>query len=245
MRTNVPTPCVTHNPRSCRAPLPPAGGVGSRRRPGEFCLDRTGAKIAGAGNGAARASFSTSWQRASFATGGFASTPRDARSLLPDADAKRLMKKPVLESRLPRSRKTCRTGPKTSAGGAPAAARRADSRRGQPAAGATLPRSTSPAPRPDYERTNVSRETSCRRANGCSETDDGTRRTMRTAEQDSGLGCRSRPSTRQRRTRTAHVASAWTPSAKELGAEEVRQACSSLALNEMVRGVSRSSNATS
>ncbi len=212
---------------------------------GGVCPDRTGAKAAEAGNRAARASFSTSWQRTSFATGGLASAPLDARSLLPDVDAKRPVNKPVLGSCLPRSRKTCRTGPKPSAGGAPAAARRADSRRGQPAAGATLPRSTSPAPRPDYERTNVSRETSCRRANGCSETDIGSRRTMRTAEQDSGLGCRSRPSTRQRRTRTAHVASAWTPSAKELGAEEVRQACSSLALNEMVRGVSRSSNATS
>lgn len=212
---------------------------------GGVCPDRTGAKAAEAGNRAARASFSTSWQRTSFATGGLASAPLDARSLLPDVDAKRPVNKPVLGSCLPRSRKTCRTGPKTSAGGALAAARGADSRRGQPAAGATLPRSTSPAPRPDYERTNVSRETSCRRANGCSETDDGTRRTMRTAEQDSGLGCRSRPSTRQRRTRTAYVASAWAPSAKELGAEEVRQACSSLALNEMVRGVSRSSNATS
>ena len=212
---------------------------------GGVCPDRTGAKAAEAGNRAARASFSTSWQRTSFATGGLASAPLDARSLLPDVDAKRPVNKPVLGSCLPRSRKTCRTGPKTSAGGALAAARGADSRRGQPAAGATLPRSTSPAPRPGYERTNVSRETSCRRANGCSETDVGTRRTMRTAEQDSGLGCRSRPSTRQRRTRTAYVASAWTPSAKELGAEEVRQACSSLALNEMVRGVSRSSNATS
>ena len=212
---------------------------------GGVCPDRTGAKAAEAGNRAARASFSTSWQRTSFATGGLASAPLDARSLLPDVDAKRPVNKPVLGSCLPRSRKTCRTGPKTSAGGALAAARGADSRRGQPAAGATLPRSTSPAPRPDYERTNVSRETSCRRANGCSETDAGTRRTMRTAEQDSGLGCRSRPSTRQRRTRTAYVASAWAPSAKELGAEEVRQACSSLALNEMVRGVSRSSNATS
>lgn len=212
---------------------------------GGVCPDRTGAKAAEAGNRAARASFSTSWQRTSFATGGLASAPLDARSLLPDVDAKRPVNKPVLGSCLPRSRKTCRTGPKTSAGGALAAARGADSRRGQPAAGATLPRSTSPAPRPDYERTNVSRETSCRRANGCSETDAGTRRTMRTAEQDSGLGCRSRPSRRQRRTRTAYVASAWTPSAKELGAEEVRQACSSLALNEMVRGVSRSSNATS
>ena len=212
---------------------------------GGVCPDRTGAKAAEAGNRAARASFSTSWQRTSFATGGLASAPLDARSLLPDVDAKRPVNKPVLGSCLPRSRKTCRTGPKTSTGGALAAARGADSRRGQPAAGATLPRSTSPAPRPDYERTNVSRETSCRRANGCSETDVGTRRTMRTAEQDSGLGCRSRPSRRQRRTRTAYVASAWTPSAKELGAEEVRQACSSLALNEMVRGVSRSSNATS
>ena len=212
---------------------------------GGVCPDRTGAKAAEAGNRAARASFSTSWQRTSFATGGLASAPLDARSLLPDVDAKRPVNKPVLGSCLPRSRKTCRTGPKTSAGGALAAGRGVDSRRGQPAAGATLPRSTSPAPRPDYERTNVSRETSCRRANGCSETDDGTRRTMRTAEQDSGLGCRSRPSRRQRRTRTAYVASAWTPSAKELGAEEVRQACSSLALNEMVRGVSRSSNATS
>ena len=212
---------------------------------GGVCPDRTGAKAAEAGNRAARASFSTSWQRTSFATGGLASAPLDARSLLPDVDAKRPVNKPVLGSCLPRSRKTCRTGPKTSAGGALAAARGADSRRGQPAAGATLPRSTSPAPRPDYERTNVSRETSCRRANGCSETDAGTRRTMRTAEQDSGLGCRSRPSRRQRRTRTAYVASAWAPSAKELGAEEVRQACSSLALNEMVRGVSRSSNATS
>ena len=212
---------------------------------GGVCPDRTGAKAAEAGNRAARASFSTSWQRTSFATGGLASAPLDARSLLPDVDAKRPVNKPVLGSCLPRSRKTCRTGPKTSAGGALAAARGADSRRGQPAAGATLPRSTSPAPRPDYERTNVSRETSCRRANGCSETDVGSRRTMRTAEQDSGLGCRSRPSRRQRRTRTAYVASAWTPSAKELGAEEVRQACSSLALNEMVRGVSRSSNATS
>ena len=198
---------------------------------GGVCPDRTGAKAAEAGNRAARASFSTSWQRTSFATGGLASAPLDARSLL--------------GSCLPRSRKTCRTSPKTSAGGALAAERGVDSRRGQPAAGATLPRSTSPAPRPDYERTNVSRETSCRRANGCSETDVGSRRTMRTAEQDSGLGCRSRPSRRQRRTRTAYVASAWTPSAKELGAEEVRQACSSLALNEMVRGVSRSSNATS
>ena len=212
---------------------------------GGVCPDRTGAKAAEAGNRAARASFSTSWQRTSFATGGLASAPLDARSLLPDVDAKRPVNKPVLGSCLPRSRKTCRTGPKTSAGGALAAERGADSRRGQPAAGATLPRSTSPAPRPDYERTNVSRETSCRRANGCSETDVGSRRTMRTAEQDSGLGCRSRPSRRQRRTRTAYVASAWTPSAKELGAEEVRQACSSLALNEMVRGVSRSSNATS
>lgn len=36
MRTNVPTPCLTHNPRSCSAPLPPAGDVGPRRRPGEF-----------------------------------------------------------------------------------------------------------------------------------------------------------------------------------------------------------------
>ena len=212
---------------------------------GGVCPDRTGAKAAEAGNRAARASFSTSWQRTSFATGGLASAPLDARSLLPDVDAKRPVNKPVLGSCLPRSRKTCRTGPKTSAGGALAAVRGVDSRRGQPAAGATLPRSTSPAPRPDYERTNVSRETSCRRANGCSETDVGSRRTMRTAEQDSGLGCRSRPSRRQRRTRTAYVASAWTPSAKELGAEEVRQACSSLALNEMVRGVSRSSNATS
>ena len=212
---------------------------------GGVCPDRTGAKAAEAGNRAARASFSTSWQRTSFATGGLASAPLDTRSLLPDVDAKRPVNKPVLGSCLPRSRKTCRTGPKTSAGGALAAERGVDSRRGQPAAGATLPRSTSPAPRPDYERTNVSRETSCRRANGCSETDAGTRRTMRTAEQDSGLGCRSRPSRRQRRTRTAYVASAWAPSAKELGAEEVRQACSSLALNEMVRGVSRSSNATS
>ena len=212
---------------------------------GGVCPDRTGAKAAEAGNRAARASFSTSWQRTSFATRGLASAPLDTRSLLPDVDAKRLVNKPILGSCLPRSRKTCRTGPKTSAGGALAAARGADSRRGQPAAGATLPRSTSPAPRPDYERTNVSRESSCRRANGCSETDVGSRRTMRTAEQDSGLGCRSRPSRRQRRTRTAYVASAWTPSAKELGAEEVRQACSSLALNEMVRGVSRSSNATS
>lgn len=208
---------------------------------GGVCPDRTGAKAAEAGNRAARASFSTSWQRTSFATGGLASAPLDARSLLPDVDAKRPVNKPVLGSCLPRSRKTCRTGPKTSAGGALAAARGADSPRQAPPCPA-VPR---PRPRLGYERTNVSRETSCRRANGCSETDDGTRRTMRTAEQDSGLGCRSRPSTRQRRTRTAYVASAWAPSAKELGAEEVRQACSSLALNEMVRGVSRSSNATS
>lgn len=208
---------------------------------GGVCPDRTGAKAAEAGNRAARASFSTSWQRTSFATGGLASAPLDARSLLPDVDAKRPVNKPVLGSCLPRSRKTCRTGPKTSAGGALAAARGADSPRQAPPCPA-VPR---PRPRLGYERTNVSRETSCRRANGCSETDDGTRRTMRTAEQDSGLGCRSRPSRRQRRTRTAYVASAWTPSAKELGAEEVRQACSSLALNEMVRGVSRSSNATS
>ena len=208
---------------------------------GGVCPDRTGAKAAEAGNRAARASFSTSWQRTSFATRGLASAPLDARSLLPDVDAKRPVNKPVLGSCLPRSRKTCRTGPKTSAGGALAAARGADSPRQAPPCPA-VPR---PRPRLGYERTNVSRETSCRRANGCSETDDGTRRTMRTAEQDSGLGCRSRPSTRQRRTRTAYVASAWAPSAKELGAEEVRQACSSLALNEMVRGVSRSSNATS
>lgn len=208
---------------------------------GGVCPDRTGAKAAEAGNRAARASFSTSWQRTSFATGGLASAPLDARSLLPDVDAKRPVNKPVLGSCLPRSRKTCRTGPKTSAGGALAAERGADSPRQAPPCPA-VPR---PRPRLGYERTNVSRETSCRRANGCSETDDGTRRTMRTAEQDSGLGCRSRPSTRQRRTRTAYVASAWAPSAKELGAEEVRQACSSLALNEMVRGVSRSSNATS
>lgn len=208
---------------------------------GGVCPDRTGAKAAEAGNRAARASFSTSWQRTSFATGGLASAPLDARSLLPDVDAKRPVNKPVLGSCLPRSRKTCRTGPKTSAGGALAAARGADSPRQAPPCPA-VPR---PRPRLGYERTNVSRETSCRRANGCSETDDGTRRTMRTAEQDSGLGCRSRPSRRQRRTRTAYVASAWAPSAKELGAEEVRQACSSLALNEMVRGVSRSSNATS
>ena len=208
---------------------------------GGVCPDRTGAKAAEAGNRAARASFSTSWQRTSFATGGLASAPLDARSLLPDVDAKRPVNKPVLGSCLPRSRKTCRTGPKTSAGGALAAARGADSPRQAPPCPA-VPRLR---PRLGYERTNVSRETSCRRANGCSETDDGTRRTMRTAEQDSGLGCRSRPSTRQRRTRTAYVASAWAPSAKELGAEEVRQACSSLALNEMVRGVSRSSNATS
>ena len=208
---------------------------------GGVCPDRTGAKAAEAGNRAARASFSTSWQRTSFATGGLASAPLDARSLLPDVDAKRPVNKPVLGSCLPRSRKTCRTGPKTSAGGALAAARGADSPRQAPPCPA-VPR---PRPRLGYERTNVSRETSCRRANGCSETDVGSRRTMRTAEQDSGLGCRSRPSTRQRRTRTAYVASAWAPSAKELGAEEVRQACSSLALNEMVRGVSRSSNATS
>ena len=208
---------------------------------GGVCPDRTGAKAAEAGNRAARASFSTSWQRTSFATRGLASAPLDARSLLPDGDAKRPVNTPVLGSCLPRSRKTCRTGPKTSAGGALAAARGADSPRQAPPCPA-VPR---PRPRLGYERTNVSRETSCRRANGCSETDDGTRRTMRTAEQDSGLGCRSRPSTRQRRTRTAYVASAWAPSAKELGAEEVRQACSSLALNEMVRGVSRSSNATS
>lgn len=208
---------------------------------GGVCPDRTGAKAAEAGNRAARASFSTSWQRTSFATRGLASAPLDARSLLPDVDAKRPVNKPVLGSCLPRSRKTCRTGPKTSAGGALAAARGADSPRQAPPCPA-VPR---PRPRLGYERTNVSRETSCRRANGCSETDVGSRRTMRTAEQDSGLGCRSRPSTRQRRTRTAYVASAWTPSAKELGAEEVRQACSSLALNEMVRGVSRSSNATS
>lgn len=208
---------------------------------GGVCPDRTGAKAAEAGNRAARASFSTSWQRTSFATGGLASAPLDARSLLPDVDAKRPVNKPVLGSCLPRSRKTCRTGPKTSAGGALAAARGADSPRQAPPCPA-VPR---PRPRLGYERTNVSRETSCRRANGCSETDVGSRRTMRTAEQDSGLGCRSRPSRRQRRTRTAYVASAWTPSAKELGAEEVRQACSSLALNEMVRGVSRSSNATS
>ena len=208
---------------------------------GGVCPDRTGAKAAEAGNRAARASFSTSWQRTSFATGGLASAPLDARSLLPDVDAKRPVNKPVLGSCLPRSRKTCRTSPKTSAGGALAAARGADSPRQAPPCPA-VPR---PRPRLGYERTNVSRETSCRRANGCSETDVGSRRTMRTAEQDSGLGCRSRPSRRQRRTRTAYVASAWTPSAKELGAEEVRQACSSLALNEMVRGVSRSSNATS
>ena len=208
---------------------------------GGVCPDRTGAKAAEAGNRAARASFSTSWQRTSFATRGFASAPLDARSRLPAVDAQRPVNKPVLGSCLPRSRKTCRTGPKTSAGGALAAARGADSPRQAPPCPA-VPR---PRPRLGYERTNVSRETSCRRANGCSETDDGTRRTMRTAEQDSGLGCRSRPSTRQRRTRTAYVASAWAPSAKELGAEEVRQACSSLALNEMVRGVSRSSNATS
>ena len=208
---------------------------------GGVCPDRTGAKAAEAGNRAARASFSTSWQRTSFATGGLASAPLDARSLLPDVDAKRPVNKPVLGSCLPRSRKTCRTGPKTSAGGALAAARGADSPRQAPPCPA-VPR---PRPRLGYERTNVSRETSCRRANGCSETDVGSRRTMRTAEQDSGLGCRSRPSRRQRRTRTAYVASAWAPSAKELGAEEVRQACSSLALNEMVRGVSRSSNATS
>ena len=229
MRTNAPTPHLTYNPRSCRAP--------SLRPEATGC----GAKAAEAGNRAARASFSTSWQRTSFATRGLASAPLDARSLLPDVDAKRPVNKPVLGSCLPRSRKTCRTGPKTSAGGALAAARGADSPRQAPPCPA-VPR---PRPRLGYERTNVSRETSCRRANGCSETDDGTRRTMRTAEQDSGLGCRSRPSTRQRRTRTAYVASAWAPSAKELGAEEVRQACSSLALNEMVRGVSRSSNATS
>ena len=222
-------------------PLPSGRGRRTAAASGGVCPDRTGAKAAEAGNRAARASFSTSWQRTSFATGGLASAPLDARSLLPDVDAKRPVNKPVLGSCLPRSRKTCRTGPKTSAGGALAAARGADSPRQAPPCPA-VPR---PRPRLGYERTNVSRETSCRRANGCSETDDGTRRTMRTAEQDSGLGCRSRPSTRQRRTRTAYVASAWTPSAKELGAEEVRQACSSLALNEMVRGVSRSSNATS
>ena len=99
---------------------------------GGVCPDRTGAKAAEAGNRAARASFSTSWQRTSFATRGLASAPLDARSLLPDVDAKRPVNKPVLGSCLPRSRKTCRTGPKTSAGGALAAARGADSPRQAP-----------------------------------------------------------------------------------------------------------------
>ena len=44
------------------------------------------------------------------------STLRNAQSLLPDADVKRLVRKPVLANGLPRSRKTCRTSPKTSAG---------------------------------------------------------------------------------------------------------------------------------
>ena len=65
--------------------------------------------------GAARASFSTSWHKPSFTTRVLFSTLRNAQSLLPDADVKRLVRKPVLANGLPRSRKTCRTSPKTSA----------------------------------------------------------------------------------------------------------------------------------
>ena len=241
MRTNAPTPHLTYNPRSCRAPSlrPEATGCGGVR--GSFDRIARERRLRKRETGPPVQVFRLRGKGRHSRPGGLASAPLDARSLLPDVDTKRPVNKPVLGSCLPRSRKTCRTGPKTSAGGALAAARGADSPRQAPPCPA-VPR---PRPRLGYERTNVSRETSCRRANGCSETDAGTRRTMRTAEQDSGLGCRSRPSRRQRRTRTAYVASAWAPSAKELGAEEVRQACSSLALNEMVRGVSRSSNATS
>lgn len=47
--------------------------------------------------------------------GVLSSTLRNAQSLLPDPDAKRLVRKPVLANGLPRSRKTCRTAAKNDA----------------------------------------------------------------------------------------------------------------------------------
>ena len=116
MRTKVPTPHLTYNPRSCRTPSlrPEATGCGGVR--GSFDRIARERRLRKRETGPPVQVFRLRGINHHSRPGVLSSTLRNAQSLLPDPDAKRLVRKPVLANGLPRSRKTCRTGSKTSAG---------------------------------------------------------------------------------------------------------------------------------